>query len=157
MMSRSVLTFLAATVISAPVALAPALVTPAAAQVEFNLSFGATPPPAPMYEVVPAPRPGYVWAPGAWHWENGRHVWSRGHWEVMRTGYRFVPDRWEKTYVSGREQWQFHPSRWERGPNGDRDHDGIPNKYDRHDDRGPWGDRDHDGIPNKYDRHDNRR
>ena len=46
------------------------------------------------------------------------------------------------------------------GPYGDRDHDGIPNAYDRHDNRrannGAWGDRDHDGIPNKYDRYDNR-
>jgi len=44
---------------------------------------------------------------------------------------------------------------------GDRDHDGIPNRYDRVDNRydrraGPWGDRDHDGIPNRYDRYDNR-
>ncbi len=40
-----------------------------------------------------------------------------------------------------------------RGPYGDRDHDGIPNRYDRHNDNGAWGDRDHDGIPNKFDRH----
>jgi hypothetical protein len=49
---------------------------------------------------------------------------------------------------------------------GDRDRDGIPNAYDRHDNRydqrnynryGAWGDRDHDGIPNAYDRYDNRR
>lgn len=113
MMSRSVLTFLAATVISAPVAIAPALVTPAAAQVEFNLSIGTTVPaaPAPVYEVVPAPRVGYVWAPGAWRWENNRHVWHAGRWD----------------------------------------------REERHSSRGPWGDRDHDGIPNKYDRHDNRR
>ncbi len=44
-----------------------------------------------------------------------------------------------------------------RGPWGDRDHDGIPNRYDRHNDNGPWGDRDHDGIPNRFDRHNNNR
>jgi hypothetical protein len=39
-------------------------------------------------------------------------------------------------------------------PYGDRDHDGIPNKYDHHDNnRGAWGDRDHDGIPNRFDHH----
>jgi hypothetical protein len=38
---------------------------------------------------------------------------------------------------------------------GDRDHDGIPKRYDRVDTR-RW-DRDHDGIPNRYDRYDNRR
>jgi len=43
------------------------------------------------------------------------------------------------------------------GPMGDRDRDGIPNAYDRHDDRrGPMGDRDRDGIPNQFDRNDNR-
>ena len=44
---------------------------------------------------------------------------------------------------------------------GDRDRDGVPNVYDRHDNRhtwnnGAWGDRDHDGVPNAYDRFDNR-
>ena len=33
---------------------------------------------------------------------------------------------------------------------------GIPDRYQRHSERGPWGDRDHDGIPNAYDRYDNR-
>jgi hypothetical protein len=41
-------------------------------------------------------------------------------------------------------------------PTADRDHDGIPNRYDRHDDRGALGDRDHDGVPNAFDnRNDN--
>jgi len=41
---------------------------------------------------------------------------------------------------------------------GDRDRDGVPNAYDRHDNRraGAWGDRDRDGVPNAYDRYDNR-
>ena len=39
---------------------------------------------------------------------------------------------------------------------GDRDHDGVPNRWDRHDGHGHW-DRDHDGVPNRYDRHDGRR
>jgi hypothetical protein len=43
------------------------------------------------------------------------------------------------------------------GPYGDRDRDGIPNAYDRHDNRQQaWGDRDRDGIPDRYDRFDNR-
>jgi len=50
------------------------------------------------------------------------------------------------------------PSR--NGPYGDRDRDGIPNRYDNYDNRrasnGAWGDRDHDGVPNRYDRFDNR-
>ena len=44
------------------------------------------------------------------------------------------------------------------GAYGDRDRDGIPNKYDRYDNRqGAWGDRDRDGIPNAFDSWDNRR
>lgn len=47
------------------------------------------------------------------------------------------------------------PSR--NGAWGDRDRDGIPNAYDRHDNRQQaWGDKDHDGVPNRYDRFDNR-
>jgi hypothetical protein len=43
------------------------------------------------------------------------------------------------------------------GAMGDRDRDGIPNAYDRHDNRrGAMGDRDRDGIPNQFDRYDNR-
>jgi hypothetical protein len=38
----------------------------------------------------------------------------------------------------------------------DRDHDGIPNRWDRVDNR-RYGDRDRDGIPDRYDRRDDRR
>ena len=39
---------------------------------------------------------------------------------------------------------------------GDRDRDGIPNAYDRHDNRQQAWDKDRDGVPNRYDRFDNR-
>lgn len=56
-----------------------------------------------------------------------------------------------------------HDRRWERrGPWGDWDRDGIPNRFDRDSRyyeqrvaghrRGPWGDWDRDGVPNRYDR-----
>ena len=35
-------------------------------------------PPPPRVEVVPAPRVGYVWAPGYWRWNGHRHVWING-------------------------------------------------------------------------------
>jgi hypothetical protein len=54
-------------------------------------------------------------------------------------------------YISGREQWRYHPNRW------DRDGDGIPDRYERRSDRGAFGDKDHDGIPNAFDNWDNRR
>ena len=63
--------------------------TPAAAQVGVNISIG-TPPPAPIFEAVPAPRVGYVWAPGFWRREHERHVWAPGHWIAARPGHRWV-------------------------------------------------------------------
>jgi len=148
MLKRIAITSLAAAAVfsTATVALAP--VTPAAAQV--SVTFGS-PPPAPVYEAVPAPRAGYVWAPGHYRLVNDRYVWNPGHWEAVRAGYRYIPDTWERVTVGGREQWRYVPSRW------DRDGNGIPDKYEHHSERGPYGDRDHDGIPNAYDHYDNRR
>src|SRR5471030_2965189 len=67
MMTR-LITVLAAAAISTPAVLAPAIFSPAAAQAELNVSIGV-PPPAPIYEPIPGPRVGYVWAPGFWYWE----------------------------------------------------------------------------------------
>jgi len=90
-------------------------------------------PPAPRYEVVPAPRAGYVWAPGYWDWRGHRHVWIKGHWERERTGYYWHPNRWVED--SGR--WKLEHGGWnheryvENERHGDRDGDGVPNRYDR--------------------------
>ena len=88
-----------------------------------------TAPPAPRVEVVPAPRAGYVWAPGYWDWRSGHHVWVNGHWERERHGYYYHPSHW--TQHEGR--WSLEHGKWskERYAMGDRDHDGVPNKYDR--------------------------
>ncbi len=67
-------------------------------------------PPAPRVEVVPAPRPGYVWAPGFWEWRGHEHVWVSGHWMAERHGYHWVPDRWEQHGA----QWHHYPGHWER-------------------------------------------
>lgn len=105
-------------------------------------------PPAPRYEVLPAPRAGYVWQPGYWAWDNNRHHWRKGHWVRERKGYYWHPSRWEQR--DGR--WQFERGRWDRqrwaqarhrNPGGDRDRDGVPNAYDR--------DRDGDGVANRRD------
>ena len=50
--------------------------------VDIELNFG---PPPPVYEVVPAPRAGYIWAPGYWDYERNRHIWRKGHWEHSGT------------------------------------------------------------------------
>ena len=51
-------------------------------------------PPSPRFESVPAPRRGYVWAPGYWNWDGGRHVWLSGHWEPERNGYQYRAHEW---------------------------------------------------------------
>ena len=107
-------------------------------------------PPEPRHEVVPAPRAGYVWAPGYYAYRNGHYVWMRGHWERERHGQYWHPGHW----VEREGRWVFVQPGWKherfaygygRGyAMGDRDHDGVPNRYDR--------DRDGDGVPNRYDR-----
>jgi hypothetical protein len=52
-------------------------------------------PPAPQVEVVPAPRPHYVWAPGYWRYAGGHHAWVAGHWIHERAGSHWVADTWE--------------------------------------------------------------
>ena len=151
MLKRIAITSLAAAALFSTATVITAPFTPADAEV--NITFGS-PPPSAQYELVPAPRAGYVWAPGHYTLVNDRYVWSPGHWMTARSGYRYVPDTWERVFVSGREQWRYVPSRW------DRNGDGIPDRYEAkryHDNNGPWGDRDHDGIPNAWDRYDNRR
>jgi hypothetical protein len=36
--------------------------------------------PAPTAEVYPAPRAGYIWAPGRYEWTGAREVWLPGAW-----------------------------------------------------------------------------
>ncbi len=90
-------------------------------------------PPAPRYEVVPAPRAGFAWVPGYWDWRGNHHVWARGHWERERRGYYWHPTRWEQR--EGR--WTLERGRWDRERYvenrglGDRDRDGVPNRFDR--------------------------
>ena len=148
MLKRVAIMSITAATLAYTAAIGSASLTPAAAEV--SITFGSPPPPA-IYEVAPAPRPGYVWAPGHYVLFNDRYVWRKGQWIVARPGYRYVPDRWERIYVGGREQWRYMPSRW------DRNGDGIPDRYEHHSWNNLWSDRDHDGIPNAYDTHDNRR
>lgn len=111
MMTRSLITALAAAAVSMPAVIAPAIFTSADAQA--SMSFGVTigvPPPAQMYEPVPAPRPGYVWAPGYWRWEGGHHVWTPGYWMAARRGYHWVPDRWahvDRGWHHERGHWDY--------------------------------------------------
>lgn len=84
---------------------------PAAAQISINI--GIAPPPL-RYEVVPAPRSGFTWAPGYWQWQDQRHVWATGRWIAVRPGSYWVADRWEPR--DGRHYYE--PGRWAQEPQG---------------------------------------
>jgi len=67
-------------------------------------------PPPPRVVEFPAPRVGFVWAPGYWNWNGHEHVWAEGRWMPERAGYRWSADHWEQH--NGR--WRFAKGHWER-------------------------------------------
>jgi hypothetical protein len=103
-----------------------------------------------------------------WRWDGYRHVWVAGHWLQERPGYRYNPSQWVRVdngWGWREGGWAVYDSRpnYIQGPSysyrdyhrdndyyrdhnrrRDRDHDGVPDRYDR--------DRDNDGVPNRYDR-----
>ena len=92
-------------------------------------------PPAPVYEAVPAPRSGWVWTPGFYDWRDGRYVWTTGRWVQERPGWAWQEARWQQRsdgswYLVG-GQWVQDQNYGRRGPDGDRDGDGIANRNDR--------------------------
>lgn len=95
-----------------------------------------TAPPAPMYEVVPPARPGYVWTPGFYDWRGDRYVWNSGQWQETRPGYAWREARWEQRPDGS---WHLIGGHWMRGDgyaynSRDRDGDGVPNRYDAYPD-----------------------
>ena len=99
---------------------------PAAARTSVDFYVNVAPP-APIVEVAPPPRYGYVWAPGYWGWRHNRHYWVAGHWEHARPGYYYAPARW----VADGGRYYYRAPAWYRG---DRDHDGVPDRFDHHPD-----------------------
>ena len=67
-------------------------------------------PPRPHVEIVPAARVGYVWSPGYWRWNGGRHVWVGGYWLRERPGWRWAPAHW----VAYGPRWHYVPGYWVR-------------------------------------------
>ena len=125
----------------------------AAAQAQYNAVVSDAPPP-PRHEVMPAPRAGWVWAPGHYEWRGGEYAWMEGHWMRERVGYEYREPRWVQR---GDGSWILVGNNWEErmaerqarrearmAPDADFDRDGIANRYDR--------DVDGDGVPNRRDR-----
>ncbi len=81
----------------------------ASAQAQVSVDIGIAPP-AARVEVVPAPRAGFVWAPGHWAYRGGRYVWAGGRWIGARPGWRWAPDRWEHRGA----RWHYAPGHWVR-------------------------------------------
>ncbi|MDQ2962470.1 MAG: YXWGXW repeat-containing protein [Pseudomonadota bacterium] len=87
-----------------------AMTMPAAVHAAKVIIINAGPPPERV-EVVPAARTGYVWVPGYWRWDRGRHVWVKGHWIRERRGYHWTPHRWHERG----KRWHFEAGHWDRG------------------------------------------
>jgi hypothetical protein len=124
----------------------------AAAQAQLVVNIA---PPAPRHEVVPAARAGYVWAPGHYEYRGNNYTWVGGQWYTARNGYEYREPRWVQR---GNGEWYMAGGNWERGAYGDRDHDGVPNRFDRdsRDHRGGRpADRDGDGVPDRFDNYPN--
>ncbi len=88
-------------------AAAGALSLPAAARAHVEFFVGIAPPPV-RYEVVPAPRPGWVWVPGAWEWRYGQYVWVPGRWIAARGGFAYVPAGW----IQWHGGWRWRAGAW---------------------------------------------
>jgi hypothetical protein len=67
------------------------------------------PPPA-RDERAPAPRDGYVWAPGYWEWSGHAYSWVPGRFIFQHHGGHWVPDRWEQVG----SHWQRVNGHWEQ-------------------------------------------
>jgi hypothetical protein len=149
--------------LAALLALGTAFAAPASMAASNVSVYIGSAPPAPLVERIPAPRAGYVWAPGHWDWNGRRHAWASGYWVAARPGYAYQAPVW---YQDNRG-WMLRPAAWTPyGP--DRDRDGVPDRFERgprhdgpyyngpreHDGRPHGGrrDEDHDGVPNRFDR-----
>ena len=65
-------------------------------------------PPAPRVVVAPPLRAGFVWAPGYWRWDGGRHVWVDGHWMRERRGFHWAVEHWDENHG----HYHFVPGHW---------------------------------------------
>jgi hypothetical protein len=68
------------------------------------------PPPQPRYEIVPEPRPGFVWIRGEYVRRGRAYVWVGGRWGRIPEGRRhWVEARWDH----GPRGWVRIEGHWE--------------------------------------------
>jgi len=85
---------LAALVITASLAVG-AIVLPANALAQIELTVTIAPPPLPVYEQPPIPAPDYLWAPGYWSYGPYGYFWVPGTWvEPPAVGLLWTPGYW---------------------------------------------------------------
>ena len=97
-------TAVAGLALSVGIAAAAGIAQARSVEVEIN-----TAPPADRVEVVPAPRPGYVYERGHYAWDGHAYVWTDG---------RFIEERPGHTYEQARiehrgEHYYFHKGHWD--------------------------------------------
>jgi hypothetical protein len=88
--------------------LATGAALPMLSQAGVAVDIEVAPPVAVVEAPPPPPQPGYVWAPGYWNWDGGRHVWVRGYWMPPRPGHVWEADRWDRR--GGR--YHYEPGHW---------------------------------------------
>jgi len=76
-----------------------------AARIGVDINIG---PPPPQVEVVPGPRPGFLWTPGYWDYRGGRHYWVGGTWVHERRGYVYHHPEW----VNHEGHWRLDRGGW---------------------------------------------
>ena len=79
----------------------------ALARADINVTIA---PPPLREEVVPAPRHGYVWAPGYWAWDHNKYAWRTGTWMHERPHQHWVAHNWEHRG----EHYYFSTGHWAR-------------------------------------------
>ncbi|MET0291518.1 MAG: hypothetical protein ABW136_04075 [Steroidobacteraceae bacterium] len=80
---------------------------PASADVRVGIRIA---PPAERVVIAPAPRAGYVWAPGYWRWTGRHHVWIDGRHLKVRRNQVWIADRWDHRG----DDWVYVRGHWAR-------------------------------------------
>ena len=89
-----------------------AILVPAPAVAQVNVSITVAPPEIPVYTQPYCPGPGYIWTPGFWAWGPDGYYWVPGTWvRAPRVGLLWTPGYWgwgDSVYVWHGGYWGPH-------------------------------------------------